>query len=68
MIRVNWRASSLHAAIVGVFNSLLQVVAAFGVTISGAQDVAITSCVNSFLVLASLVVIASTNGTNGAAH
>lgn len=66
-MRVNWRASSLHAAVVGMCNSILQLVASFGVDLSGGEDVAITCTVNSGLVLLSVVLIASTNG-NQAQH
>lgn len=61
MIHVNWRASSLHAAVVGVVNAVLQVVTTFGVDVSGSQDVAITGATNAILVLLSVVLIASTS-------
>jgi hypothetical protein len=60
-VTINWRASSLHAAVVGVTNAVLQAVTAFGVTLTGAQNVAITSVTNSMLVLLSALLIASTH-------
>lgn len=60
--RVNWRASSVHTAIAGLANTLVQLASAFGVHLTASQDVAITAAVNGALVLVSALVVSSTNG------
>lgn len=58
---INWRASSVHVAIVGFVNSCIQLVSTFGVHLSSDQNAAITAVVNSLLLVLSLTVIQSTN-------
>jgi hypothetical protein len=62
-VKINLRASSLHAAIVGLANAVVQLASSFGVHLTGDQDVAITSCMNAALVVASILFI---NGTSSA--
>ncbi len=45
----------VSAAIVGVVNTLLQLVVSFGVSVTDSQNAAITGLVNSLLVLAGVV-------------
>lgn len=61
-MKINLRASSLHVAVVGLLNAVLQVVNAFGVKLSDGQNVAITALVNAVLVIVSLVLVTATNG------
>jgi hypothetical protein len=46
---------ALHAALVALVNASLQVVVAFGVSVSDAQNVAITAVTNSLLVVLSVL-------------
>ena len=59
-MHLNPRASSLHAAAVGLLNAILQAISAFGVHLTGDQNVAISAVVNSLLVVLSLLVIQGT--------
>jgi len=62
-MHINWRASSLHAAVVGLANSVLQLVSSFGVHLSSDENAAITSVLNSLLLVLSVLVIQSTGGS-----
>jgi len=64
-VKINWRASPLHTAIIGLLNSLLQLVSAFGIQISAQQNAAITAVTNSLLFSISVGVVYATNGNNG---
>lgn len=68
MKRINWRASPLHAAVMGVCNSMVQVVSAFGIHMNGSQDAAITGILNSLLICGSQLLIAVSNGNGRAAQ
>lgn len=57
---INWRASSLHAAVVGLANSAIQLVSAFGVHLTSDQNVAITGITNSLLLVLSVLLISNT--------
>lgn len=46
---------AVSAAVLGVVNTLLQLIVSFGVNITDAQNAAITGLVNSVLVLAAIV-------------
>lgn len=59
-MNINWRASSVHVAVVGLVNSCIQLVSAFGVHLSSDQNAAITAVVNSLLLVLSVTVIQST--------
>jgi hypothetical protein len=61
-MKINWRASSLHAAVIGLCNSILQAASAFGAHLTASQNVSITAICNSLLVILSLTVIGVTNG------
>ncbi len=61
-MHVNWRASSMHAAVVALCNSVMQTVVAFGAHLTGQENVSITALVNSVLVLISVAQIATSNG------
>lgn len=61
-MRVNWRASTLHAAVIGVANETVQLASSFGVHLTAMQDESITSLMNAGLILASALIITSTNG------
>ena len=60
-MKLNVRASSLHAAVIGLSNSIIQAASAFGAHLSSDQNLAITGLVNSLLVILSLLII---NGTS----
>jgi len=47
--------STITAAVMGLVNAALQLLIAFGVTISDSQNVAITAFVNALLVIVALV-------------
>ncbi len=64
-MKINWRASSLHAAVVGLSNSVIQCVSSFGVHLSSSQNVAITGVVNSLLLVLSVLVISGTSASAG---
>ena len=61
-MRINWRASTLHAAIIGLANTAVQLASSFGVHLTSSQDEAITSFMNAALIGISAVVISATNG------
>lgn len=68
MNRINWRASPLHAAVVGFANTAVQLASSFGVHLTAGQDESITSCMNAGLIVVSMIVITATNGNgNGKA-
>jgi hypothetical protein len=62
---INLRASPLHAAVIALVNSLLQAGPAFGVHVTGTQDVAVTSILNCVLVLLSVAFIQGTSAEAG---
>ena len=49
-------SGSLHAAIMGATNATLQLVFAFGYQVTYDQNAAITSALNAWLVIASMVI------------
>lgn len=49
--------ASLHAALIGAANATLQVVFAFGYQVTYDQNAAITSALNAWLVIASLLIV-----------
>jgi hypothetical protein len=54
-------AAAITAAAMGLLNALLQVLIAFGISISDAQNVAITAFANALLVVVALVLERKTN-------
>ena len=64
MSGINWRSSTVHAAIVGLANSIVQLVSAFGVHLTSTQNAAFSSFMNAGLIVLSVVVISSTGGAN----
>lgn len=58
---MNWRASPLHAAVVGLANAIMQAVSAFGVHMSDSQNAAVTAVVNATLIVFSVLFIQSTD-------
>lgn len=53
--------TTITAAVMGLLNALLQVLIAFGISITDAQNVAITAFANALLVVVALVLERKTN-------
>lgn len=62
-MRLNLRASPLHAAVVGLSNAVIQCVSSFGVHMTSDENVSVTALVNAAWILVSVVLITSTNGS-----
>ena len=63
-MNINWRSSTIHAAVIGLANSAVQLASAFGVHLTSTQNAAITSFMNAGLVALSAIVISSTGGAD----
>lgn len=61
-MRINFRASPLHAAVVGLSNAVIQCVSSFGAHMTSSENVAVTALVNAIWVVVSVVLISATNG------